>query len=107
MIAKLIVWSYDYGFELTLGEALRTEEQQEIYLKNGKSKAKRSKHQDKLAIDLHLFVNNNYIPNGDAYRRIGEEWEKMGGRWGGRFGVKPENYANEIGWDSNHFEYRD
>ena len=44
----------------------------------------------------------NYSP--EKYKSLGEYWENLGGRWGGRFG---DNLATEKieGWDSGHFEY--
>lgn len=55
----------------------------------------RSLHYVKLAQDLNLFVNGEYITDGDhpAYKEIGTFWESLHplARWGGRFG------------DANHF----
>ncbi len=45
-----------------------------------------------------------YMTDGEAYRFLGEKWESLGGRWGGRFGLSPDEYASKTGWDSNHFE---
>ena len=95
MVAKLILWAFENEFEVTLGEAWRNDEQQEKYLKNGKSQAKRSKHQDRLAIDLNLFIKGVYQTSSEAYRPLGEKWKEMGGIWGGDFkGFR----------DGNHFE---
>jgi hypothetical protein len=105
MVAQLIIFAYARGYELTFGEAYRTDAQQELHLKSGKSRVKRSKHQDRLAVDFNLFVNGVFAKDAGAYRMLGEKWESLGGRWGGRFGVKPESYATEVGWDANHFEY--
>ena len=56
---------------------------------------KNSKHYDGLAVDLLLYNNNGeYIKDALPYRPLGEYWESLGGRWGGR-------YANR---DANHFE---
>ena len=96
MVARLIQWAFENGFEVTLGEAFRTDEQQEKYLKNGKSTVKRSKHQDRLAIDLNLFIDGKYQVSSEAYRPLGEAWKDMGGVWGGDWKSFP---------DGNHFEY--
>jgi len=106
MVAKFILFAYEMGCELTLGEAHRPKIMQDFYLKNGKTKVKRSKHQDRLAIDFNLFIDNKYITDGNKYRKLGEYWESMGGRWGGRFGVAKKDYDKEVGWDANHIEYR-
>ena len=104
---KFQTWLYSNGYEFTDGEAYRTQEQQDIYFANGKSKKKYSKHQDRLARDYILYIDGVcQINNPEAYRKPGEYWESLGGRWGGRFGVDPSKYSTKIGWDSNHFEYR-
>ena len=105
MVAELITYAYDGGFELSLGEAYRTEEQQRIYVESGRSKTMDSRHRDRLAIDLNLFKDGVYINDGGPYRALGERWETLGGRWGGRFGVRPQEYGAKVGWDANHFEY--
>lgn len=103
-ISRLIIWGHEQGMKLTKGEALRTKEQQAIYVKKMYSRVKRSKHQDKLAQDLNLLVGSR-LGTPEEYRKLGEHWEFMGHRWGGRFGVKKENYNKEVGWDACHFEY--
>ncbi|MBI1913024.1 MAG: M15 family metallopeptidase [Deltaproteobacteria bacterium] len=104
MIAELVQFAYGNGYELTFGEAYRTEEQQRIYVESGRSKTMNSKHRDRLAVDFNLFRNGVYLTDKEKYKMLGERWEQLGGRWGGRFGVSPENYTKEVGWDSNHFE---
>ena len=102
---ELIHWCRVNGYKITGGELLRSQAQQDIYLAEGKTKIKYSKHQDKLAIDLTLFVDG--MPaKAEEYRPLGEYWELLGGRWGGRFGVKEEEYDTKVGWDANHFEWR-
>jgi len=102
MVADLILFVYSrnrkYDYSLTFGETYRTIEQQTIYFLNGKSKVKYSKHQDRLAIDLNVFKDGEYTADPADYRWIGEEWEKMGGRWGGSFDTFK---------DYNHFEWKD
>ncbi|WKZ33686.1 MAG: M15 family metallopeptidase [Thermodesulfobacteriota bacterium] len=104
-VAELIRFAYSNGLELTLGEAYRTEEQQKLYLKSGKSRTMASPHRERLAVDLNLFIGGKYVSDGEAYRPLGEKWESLGGRWGGRFGVRKEEYGTKVGWDANHFEY--
>lgn len=106
LIVDFLAWCRAFGHEVTLGEAYRTEEQQRIYLQQGKSKTMLSKHRDRLAVDFNLFVEGK-LATAEQYRPLGEKWEAMGGRWGGRFGVKPEHYSTQIGWDSNHFESKE
>ena len=96
-VAKLIAWAFEQGYELTVGEAYRTEEQQAIYLQNGKSKAQRSRHQDKLAIDLNLFIDGVYRTDKEAYKPLADYWKSL----------NVDNVAGyDWGWDANHFEMK-
>ena len=95
--AKLILYAYEIGFEVTLGEALRTVEQQRIYVNSGKSKTMNSRHIQRLAIDLCLFRNGTYLTGKEDYRQLAEYWESL----------NPDNVAGyRWGWDANHFEMR-
>lgn len=105
MVAELIGFAYKSGYGVTFGEAYRTEEQQRIYVDSGRSRTMASRHRDRLAIDLNLFKDGQYLEDGERYRFLGEKWESLGGRWGGRFGVEPKDFKNRVGWDANHFEY--
>jgi len=90
------------GYQCTFGEALRTQEQADIYAKEGKG-IHDSLHCSKLAIDLNLFDGNgNYITDYKIYEPFGIYWEALGSknRWGGFFVSK---YNGHI-VDSDHFE---
>lgn len=116
-IALLIVKIHDDGYGVRFGDAWRSTDPlsvpdsqiklsyQELLLFNGKTKVKYGKHNDRLAIDLLVSMNNVQISE-EGYRKYGEYWETRGGVWGGRFGIKPADYATKIGWDSNHFEWK-
>jgi len=98
-VAIFLIWIYSHpDWSVTLGEAWRPPEMQEIYLKQGKTKVRHSKHQDRLAIDLNLFIKGKYITDPEKYHPLGEFWELLGGIWGGRF----EGFK-----DANHFEYKE
>ncbi len=90
---------------LNLPESSRKMSYQELLLFNGKTKVKYGAHNDRIAADLILMQNGTLVTE-EGYRKYGEYWEKQGGIWGGRFGVKKEDYATKIGWDANHFEWR-
>ncbi|MCK4739738.1 MAG: M15 family metallopeptidase [Deltaproteobacteria bacterium] len=105
MMARLIIWAYGRGLELTMGHAWRDTETQRRLVAMKLSKTIKSKHLDRLAVDLNLFIEGRYATNSEDYRVLGEFWESMGGRWGGRFGVDKTDYATKIGWDAGHFEY--
>ena len=74
MVADLIVFAYDNGYELTLGDA---------YAQTGHMA--KSLHYSRLAIDLNLFKNGAYLTSTEDHRPLGEYWESLGGSWGGRF----------------------
>lgn len=92
MVAELILWAYEHGYELTWGEAYRTPEQAAWNARNG-SGITNSLHGKRLAVDLNLFIDGMYQPQSSAYQLLGEKWESMGGAWGGRF----------LRADANHF----
>lgn len=109
--AKLIIWAFENGFEVTAGELFRTQDQQMLYfegytlIKAGsnvrlakvspKSKTMFSKHREKLAGDLNLFINGEYQVNTSAYTPLGEYWKSL----------HPENvWGGDWGWDANHFQ---
>lgn len=94
MVSRLVMMvGYQPGWKLTGGELWRPPEMVEIYAKDGRG-SKDSKHPDRLAIDLNLFIDGVYQTNTEAYKPLGEFWESIGGTWGGRFKRK----------DGNHFE---
>ena len=94
--AKLILWTFSQGWVVTAGELFRCQEMQDIYLQKGLTKTSHSKHQDKMAGDLNLFVNGVYQSNREAYKPLAQYWKSL----------NPDNKAGyDWGWDANHFEY--
>lgn len=123
MLCELFSWMLANGYTYRLGDALRSTDKlkvptgapgfdddeeysyQELLFYNKKTKVTQGKHNDRLAIDLIIHKREDNRPLTDKeYRPIGEKWEVLGGVWGGRFGVKRENYGTDIGWDAGHFE---
>lgn len=116
MLAQQFAWMSAQGFTWTLGDAWRSTDEllcphcgtgvsyQQLLKYNGRSKVNVSRHNDKCAIDFTLVVNGKVSSNGEEYRAIGEHWESLGGRWGGRFGIDPKDYAVKVGWDAGHLE---
>lgn len=85
MIADLIIFAYDQGYELTLGDAYRDPRLHgAMGTKMGYGHPK-SNHKQRLAIDLNLFKDGKYLASTEDHRFLGEKWESMGGCWGGRF----------------------
>ena len=86
--AEFVVWLYEQGYEVTLGEAQRPEEMADLYLANGKSKAGRnSLHCKKLAFDIFIFKGGKLIEDKEDLEFAGRKWESMNSlnSWGGFF----------------------
>ena len=110
MEARLILKAKELGPPIVRLEWLRSTETQRAYVARGASKTMDSKHLIGLASD-YCFLEDlrddgkiNWAP--DKYKPLGEFWESLGGRWGGRFGDDPLTEKIE-GWDAGHFEYKD
>lgn len=90
-VSRLIMFAVAQGYEVTLGHALRSPEEAK------RLGFERSLHTLKLAIDLNLFKDGQYLASSESHRPLGEWWEKQHdlARWGGRF-RKP---------DGNHYSF--
>ena len=73
-LGLLILFAYQKGYELTLGDAYATE-----------GHIDGSFHYKRLAIDLNLFYEGEYLTQNNNHLELGEFWESLGGTWGGRF----------------------
>ena len=85
MIAQLILWAYEQGYEITVGDAFRDPR---VFGAVGERKGygeSKSAHKQRLAMDLNLFKNGKWLTTTEAHKPLGEKWESMGGAWGGRF----------------------
>lgn len=94
LVGLLIAWAYAKGYELTFGEALRTQAQANANAASGAG-ISNSLHLLKLAIDLNLFVEGIYQTDSASYKELGDYWKSLHPlcRWGGDFS-RP---------DGNHF----
>ena len=88
MIASLIIWAYREGYEITVGDFWAHDRH-----KDG------SFHYKRLAADLNLFKEGEYLTETEDHLPLGLEWERMGGTWGGRFRDKNGNF------DGNHYQW--
>ena len=79
LVADLIVYAYQAGFTVTLGEAWRSPETCELYAKEGKG-ISNSLHRRRLAIDLNLFKDTNLLRDSKSYKILGDYWKSMSGR---------------------------
>ena len=103
-LAKLIVWAYQQGYEVTMGEALRTEYQQAQYLRTGASRTANSQHLRKLAADLNLFWQGQLLGTA-GHKPLGAYWCSLhpDNRWGGDFRRDGDRTTDDA-WDGNHYE---
>lgn len=86
LMAELIKKIYESGYECTGGDLWSKPEY--------KAHRPNSNHYVRLAIDINLFKDNEYLSDTEAHRQFGEFWESLHPfcRWGGRF------------HDGNHYE---
>lgn len=85
MVADLIIFAYDNGYQLTVGDAYRDPRLHgEVGVKGGYGAAS-SNHKIRLAIDFNLFKDGKYLPGTEDHKILGLYWESIGGSWGGRF----------------------
>ena len=96
-LCTLIAYGIGRGYGFTLGDAYRDPR---VHGKMGVKKsyaAAKSVHKMRLAADLNLFVDGDYITDGahPAYVELGEFWRGIDpdARWGGDFK------------DANHFSF--
>lgn len=96
-IAKLIIYADSLGYGLTVGDAFRDKRVHGDFGEKKSYSASKSVHKLRLASDFNLFVDGEYISDGEheAWLKLGEYWESLHdlSRWGGRFK------------DANHFSF--
>lgn len=94
-LCALMQQAFAKGYEVRIGEVERTQEQQTLYVKLGRSKTMNSQHLKKLAADLH-FTRDGKLCYPEE---LGKYWESL----------SPRNSAGMF-WqsfkDSPHFERR-
>lgn len=74
MVGQLIAFATSQGYELTFGDAYATS-----------GHKKKSNHYIRLAIDLNLFKDGEYLTESSDHLILGAYWESIGGSWGGRY----------------------
>lgn len=105
-VARLILFVNAHDCSCSLKECFRTQDQQNLYFKQKKTKVKYSQHQESLAIDICIFRNGQWLTSYADLKEFGEYWQRLGAdfRWGGdwdRSGKQSSFY------DGIHFELND
>jgi hypothetical protein len=95
LIPRLIDKAYELGFEVTLGDAFRDPRVHGVMGVRKSYSHPSSAHKIRLAIDLNLFKDGEFLEQSEDHRPLGEWWEKQDpdARWGGRFN------------DGNHYSF--
>ena len=86
-VCKLVEKAKELGFVVTAGEMYRTAEQQQIYVKTGRSKTMNSNHLKRCAVDFNFFLDGKLIWDKKTLAPLGAYWESLDpkNRWGGNF----------------------
>ena len=87
LISELILWAYDQGYEVSVGDFYRDPR---AFGHVGEEKGygnRNSCHKSRLAGDLNLFKDGEYLSSTEDHRPLGEKWESMHElcSWGGNF----------------------
>jgi len=95
LVPRLIDKAYEMGYEVTIGDVFRDPRVHgQLGVRKSYSHPK-SAHKVKLAIDLNLFRDGEYLQLTEDHRPLGEWWKEQHplARWGGDFD------------DGNHYSF--
>lgn len=96
-ISTLIAYGITKDYAFTFGDAFRDPRVHGNFGEKKSYAAANSVHKVRLAVDLNLFVDGDYIADGQhyAYKDLGDFWKSLDehARWGGDFK------------DANHFSF--
>ena len=86
-IALLILWAINEGYEVTFGDAYRDPRVHGQYGEKKSYASANSEHKRRLAVDLNLFKDGEYLGGTDDHAPLGEFWEGLDelNEWGGRW----------------------
>ena len=93
LLAKLILWASDNGYDLAFDQVKRTESEAKANAAKGIGIAN-SLHLIGLAADLNLYINGVYQTTSEAHKEIGRYWKSLHPdcRWGGDFSKPDGNH---------------
>jgi peptidoglycan L-alanyl-D-glutamate endopeptidase CwlK len=86
-VIKLLEKAIEMDLVVTLGEAHRPIEMQELYIKTGRSKTMNSMHLKRCAIDLNFFKDGKLTYDITLLKPLGDYWESLNtsNQWGGNW----------------------
>jgi hypothetical protein len=98
MLATFLHYAIDSGYEVVVDTVARSKEEQARLVKIGASQTMKSKHVERLAVDLLLFKNGKYLTGKTQYDELGAVWKTLSTKnvWGGDW-ITFKDYG--------HFEY--
>ena len=93
-IALLILYANAIGYEFTFGDAYRDPRLHGKFGEKVSYASKNSEHKRRLAVDLNLFKDGNYLTSTEDHKPLGNFWESLNQNnvWGGRWN------------DGNHYQ---
>ena len=96
LLTRLLLHIYEQGYEVTLGDAYRDPRAFGSQGQAGPYGERKSAHKQRLAIDLNLFKDGDYLPHTESHSQFGAFWKTLHPEcvWGGAFG------------DGNHYSLR-
>jgi len=99
LVAKLIDFAYQQGYELTAGELYRSPEQAALNAQHGTGIAN-SLHILRLAIDVQLFKDGVYLTDSAQYKPLGDYWKTLDPAcaWGGDFTTRQDGNHFSLSW---------
>ncbi len=101
MLGHLLVFCSENTHHVTMGECFRTPEQQSLYIAQGRSWTRHSRHLYRLAVDLNLFLPDGTLAQAVSdYAPLGAFWRSLDPAcvWGGEWAATGKA-------DPGHFEY--
>jgi D-alanyl-D-alanine carboxypeptidase len=84
-VVKLLIKAEELDLVVTAGELYRTTEQQQIYVKTGRSTTMNSNHLRRCAIDLNFFKDGKLTYDLATLTPLGVYWKSLDPKndWGG------------------------
>lgn len=73
-VCKLVQYATEKGYTVTGGELARPVEMQELYVRTGRSTTMKSRHLDRMAVDLFFFKDGKLTYETDD---LGLYWQSL------------------------------